>query len=222
MSNEALSLAAPFSSTDTRERGARALPMLLGTLILLATGCVSTHQVSPDAASGYNRVTGAAAGETARVHLRDGRKLKLNRLYVDVDSTTGITPQGRERAFSTSVVRKVQIVNRGAGALWGAGIGGATPPLIGLLRGISMESDGPNDFDPLASVLIGGLLALPGALVGAVAGGIVGEREIYRFSHVSPGADSAKAALRPRLPETRRRAAEQPSTRRPDGLKDRP
>lgn len=198
-----------FFSPQAAGIGAWVRPLLMGALVLSVLGCGSTTEVTRDT-NGYRRVTGAATGETARVHLRDGRTLKLDRLYVGNDSASGVTPSGNKRAFSASAVQEVQIVDRGTGALQGAGIGGAIPPAIGLLRGISMESDGPNDISPIIAVFTGGLLAIPGALVGALVGAARGQRETYHFSPASPEADSAQAALRTRLPANRRRAAEHP------------
>lgn len=196
-----------FSSVRASTTSTRVPPVLLATLVLLATGCSTTHRVSHDPSNGYGKVTNAAAGETARIHLRDGRTTKLDNLYVDADSTTGVTPQGTKRAFPTSAVREIEIVNRGKGILQGAGIG-AIPLAIGGLLGASTASGGPNDL-PLVPIAIA-FLSLPGTFVGGIIGGIRGARETYRFSNASPEADSAQAALRTRLPANRHRAAEHP------------
>lgn len=207
MSHKRSTFILSFFFSQTTGIGARVLP-LLGVLVLVTTGCVSTHEVTRDT-RGYSRVTGAATGETVRVHLRDGRTLKLERLYVGNDSASGVTRLGTKRTVPTSAVQEVQIVDRSTGALQGGGIGGALPLTIGIVRAISKESDGPNDIDSVFAVLTGGLLALPGALVGALVGGVRGQRDPYRFSPASPEVDSAQAVFRTRLPANRRRAAEQ-------------
>lgn len=196
-----------FFSSQASGIGAWVRPLLLGTLVLSVLGCSSTHEVTRDT-KGYGRVTAAATGEPARVHLHDGRTLKLERLYVGNDSTSGVTPSGTERAFSTSAVQEIQILDRSSttGTLMGAGIGGALPFTIGFIR--ARSSDGL--LEGISSLMVGAVLIWPGALLGGLVGRSTGQRETYRFSPASPEADSAQAALRSRLPATRRQAAEHP------------
>jgi hypothetical protein len=178
------------SSSTSRVGSLQPVP-LLGVLLFLACGCSSTHQVAHTQSDGYSRVTEAAYGKTARVHFRDGRTMKLEKLYVDADSTTGIGPHGTERAFSTSTLWKVELVNRGVGFLQGAGAG-AAGPLGGALL-VQLQGDGLGT--DLATVA-GLALSVPGALIGGVVGAIRGHRTTYFVEAPPPTADSAVVAPR--------------------------
>lgn len=170
------------------------VPLLTG-LLLVAAGCSSTHHVSRTSPNGYARVTEAATGETARVHLRDGRTVKLKNLYVGRDSVTGISTESHDgpRSFPTAAVRSVEFVNRGTGFLQGLGTGFAVPLGWGML----MSATEDEEFIPAWS--IGAMLGIPGGLVGGIAGAIWGQREIYRFSTPSPETPPVPAAGRSRV-----------------------
>jgi hypothetical protein len=174
---------------------------LLGVLLFLACGCSSTHQVAHTQSDGYSRVTEAAYGKTARVHFRDGRTMKLEELYVGADSTTGIGPHGTDRAFSTSTIWKVELVNRGVGFLQGAGAGAAGP--LGGALFVQLQGDGLGA--DLATVA-GLALSVPGALIGGVIGAVHGHWTTYFVKAPPPTADSAAIAPRSkRSKETRRK-----------------
>lgn len=172
------------------------VPLLAG-LLLVATGCSSTHQVSRTPSDGYARVTEAATGKTVKVHFRDGRVMELTNLYVGPDSTMGVTPRNQEgRSFSTASIRKVETTDRATGFLQGAGLGIGVPIAGGFLAGGSG--------DDLGSELVRGagyVLSIPGGLIGGIIGTVRGHQEIYSFEDPCPTADSVARATRSRAPE---------------------
>ena len=175
----------PFLSSAHPAQALFGLLILLAGLLLVTAGCSSTHHVSRNQPNGYAKVTEAAAGETARVHLRDGRTLKIEDLYVGADSTSGIllnTPYGR-RTFSTSEIRTVEFVNRGLGSVQGAGVGFGVPFGAGLILGAMQETT----LSASLALGAGGVLAVPGSLIGAIIGAAV--RRTHSAS--TPGERSA-------------------------------
>ena len=193
-------------STLTIARPPIFLVPLLAGMLLLATGCSSTHRVmepsgepsggreaSRSEAYGYSRVTEDVSGETVRVFLRDGREMELENLYVGPDSTTGTLPQGGKKTVPTSALQEIEVVNRGTGFLQGAGIGIAVPLASGVL-GSAMEDD-----ELIPAWAIGAVLSVPGGLVGGIAGLIRGQRKTYRFLEPSSETNSKAIPARSRL-----------------------
>jgi len=97
------------------------VPLLAG-MLLLATGCSSTHRVMEPSseqrasqldAYDYSRVTEEVSGKTVTAFLRDGREMELQNLYVRPDSTMGTGPDGDQISFPTSMVKKVESKKRG-------------------------------------------------------------------------------------------------------------
>jgi hypothetical protein len=178
-------------------------PVLVG-LLLAATGCTSIHRVvapsggqgeRPSDAYGYSRVTEKVAGKTITVLLRDGREMELKNLYVGPDFTTGTRPQGGERTFPTSIVKKVELTNRGRGFLEGFGVGAGTAFGSAVLAGFA--SDGA--FGASVMVLVAGApIAFVGGLAGGVIGGIAGHQRAYLFPDSSPGSNSTEGTLNAR------------------------
>jgi len=169
------------------------VPLLAG-LLLVATGCSSTQQVSRTQSDGYARVREAATGETAEVHFRDGRVKELKNLYVGPDSTMGVVPRSREgRSFPTASIQKVEMTDRTTGFLQGIGLGIGIPIAGGLLA-----SGGGDD---LGSELVRGagyVLSIPGGVIGGIIGTVRGRQETYYFEDSSPKADSVARATRSR------------------------
>jgi len=147
-------------------------PVLVG-LLLIATGCTSTQKISPAASDGYARLTEAATGKTAQVYFRDGRTLELENLYVGVQSTRGTGPNGRRRAFATTSIWKVELVNRGTGFLQGAGLGIGGPLASGAVVSLAEE----DEFIPAWA--LGAVLSVPGGLLGGIVGAIRGQQDVY-------------------------------------------
>jgi hypothetical protein len=140
-------------------------------------------------------VTEAAAGETVRVHFRDGRTTTLKNLYVGPDSSSGVSPapHGGRRSFPTATIRRVEFVHRGLGFAQGLGTGFAVP----LGTGAIMSATEDEEFIP--AWLVGAALGVPGGLLGGIVGAIRGHREIYRFSAPSPEAARTPATARSRV-----------------------
>jgi len=184
-----------FQSTHPTPVLPELVPLLAG-LLFVAAGCSSTHHVSRTQAGGYARVTEAAAGETARVHLRDGRTMELRNLYVGPDSATGASTEtaGGRRSFPTAALRKVEFVDRGTGFFQGLGTGFAVPFGSGILVS---AAGGEEELFP--AWFVGAVLGVPGGLVGGIVGAIRGQREIYRFSAPSSEAPSTPATARSRV-----------------------
>jgi hypothetical protein len=181
-----------FLFADVSQTHLGVVPLLAG-LLLVATGCSSTHQVSRTQSDGYARVTEAATGETARVHLRDGRTVKLNNLYVGPTSTTGVAPgSGQDRSFPTESIRKVELVDRSSGFWQGAGIGAGVLASSGLLVGAGED----DELGSALAMISGFVLSVPGGLIGGVVGAIRGQRETYRIQAPSPEANPSTAAAR--------------------------
>jgi hypothetical protein len=140
-------------------------------------------------------VTEKVAGKTVMVLLRDGREMKLKNLYVGPDSTTGTRPQGEERTFPTSSLKKVEFTNRGRGFLEGFGVGAGTAFGSAVLAGFA--SDGA--FGASIMVLVAGApMAFVGGLAGGVIGGIAGHQRAYLFPDSSPGSNSTGVTLNAR------------------------
>lgn len=156
------------------------IPFLVG-MLLVATGCTSTHRVS-ERGDGYSRITEKVTGETVQVFLRDGRTMKLRNLYVGANSTRGMRPNGGSRHFPTSALRKIEIVDRGTGFWQGAGIGLGT----GLGATLVVVGTEESDFGQ-AIALVGGLVvSIPLTLIGGGIGAAKGQKEVYRFPKRSP------------------------------------
>jgi len=183
-----------FQSSNPTQVLPELVPLLAGLLLVVA-GCNSTHHVSRTQPNGYARVTEAAAGETARVHFRDGRTMKLENLYVGPDSATGVSPESPDgnRSFPVAAIRSVEFVNRGAGFLQGLGTGFAVP------LGAGMVASATEDEEFIPAWFVGAVLGVPGGLVGGIVGAIRGQREIYRFSAPSSEAPPAPATARSRV-----------------------
>lgn len=158
---------------------------LLSMLLLLACGCSSTHQVSRTPSDGYSRVTEAATGKTARVYFWDSRIMQLQDLYVGPDSTTGTLPQGNQISFSTSTLKKVELVDRGTGFLEGVGIGAVSALGSAVLGGFA--SDGAFGA-AVVGLVAGAPIAFIGGLTGGVVGGVAGHQRTYLFPESSPPA----------------------------------
>ena len=184
------------------------LVLLPAGMLLLATGCSSTHRVMEPSseqrasqldAYDYSRVTEEVSGKTVTAFLRDGREMELQNLYVGPDSTTGTGPDGDQISFPTSMVKKVESRKRGRGFLEGLGIGAGTAFGSAVLAGFA--SDGP--FGGAAGAALVALAAGPriasiGGLTGGVIGGAAGHRRTYLFPEPSPGSDSTDVALNTR------------------------
>jgi len=171
---------------------------LLGGMLLVATGCTSTHRVAQDT-GGYSHVTEDVTGETVRVVLRDGQTMKLKNLYVGADSTRGTRPNGERRHVPTAALRKLTVVDHGTGVVQGAGIG------IGTGLGTTLIATGTAEDDlGRAIALVGGLLvSIPLTVVGGAVGGIIGQKEVYHFPERAP--KSVRAASPDRRTGTVRR-----------------
>jgi len=158
----------------------RLLP-LLGSMLLVATGCTSTHRVAQHA-GGYSQVTEDVTGETVRVVLRDGQTMKLKNLYVGADSTRGTRPNGERRRVPTAALRKLTVVDHGTGIVQGAGIG------LGTGLGTTLVATGTAEDDlGRAIAFVGGLLvSIPLTVVGGTVGGVIGQKEVYQFPERAP------------------------------------
>jgi hypothetical protein len=137
-------------------------------------------------------VTEAAAGETARVHFRDGRTTKIKNLYVGPDSSSGVSPapHGGRRSFPTAAIRRVELVHRGLGFVQGLGTGFAVPLGTGAIMSAT------DDEELIPDWFVGAVLGVPGGLLGGIVGAIRGHREVYRFSTRSPEAARTPATAR--------------------------
>lgn len=191
-----------FLFADVSQTHLGLVPLLAG-LLLVATGCSSTHQVSRTPSDGYARVTEAATGETARVHFRDGRTMKLDNLYVGPDSTTGLPPDsGQDRSFPTPSLQKIELVDRGAGFWQGAGVGLG----LGLMNGVVGAASSDDDLlGPAAGFVIGLATGIPLSLVGGLFGAASGQRDVYRFPEHSSRMDPAAVSPRDEIEAVRRR-----------------
>ena len=161
------------------------VPLLVG-MLLLATGCSSTHRVAESSGEQevirsdnyrYSRVTQEVSGETVRVSLWDGREMKLENLYIGPDSTTGTLPQGEKKTVPTSALQEIEVINRGTGFLQGAGLGLGATFVVTLFSASTAESDFGQSF----AVLMGLVASVPAALLGGTSGAVRGQREVYRF-----------------------------------------
>lgn len=165
--------------------------LLLSGLFLLGTGCTTTKMVSSDAPNARSKVTAAAQGKTAHVHLADGRTLKLTNLYVGPQTTSGRTPAGTKTSVSNTAVLEVEFINRGMGFLQGAGLGGGSVLTVGLLSSMGEEDDLSQFVGMVGSVVV----AVPCALIGGLIGTMQGHRETYRFTtEVPPPSSGTEAA----------------------------
>lgn len=196
----------PFFSTNRNIRSGRILPFLLAPLVLIVAGCVSTHKISHQNPNEYRQVTRAAIEETARVHLDGGRTLELSHLRVTADSTTGVSDWGQRRSLPTSAILEVEVVDRGGGALRGAGIGFLSSLGIGAIGVASSD----NPLEGLVAVFTTLAITIPGTLIGGGIGAAVGNRESYQFSSPPREADSIQSAHNVRMTENRRRVPERP------------
>ena len=156
------------------------VPLLAGVL-LAATGCTSTHQVSKHS-DGYSRITEKVTGETVRVVLRDGRAMKLRNLYVGANSTRGTRPQGGSKRFPTSELREIEVVDHGTGFWQGAGLGLGSGLGSTLLLAMTQDSGLGRDL----AIIVGLAASVPMGLVGGIIGTIKGQKEVYRFPERSP------------------------------------
>jgi hypothetical protein len=183
-----------FLFADVSQTQLGLVPLLAG-LLLVATGCSSTHQVSRTPSDGYARVTEAATGKTVKVHFRDGRVRELKNLYVGPDSTMGVVPQNQEeRSFPTASIWKVETTDRFVGFLEGAGLGVGVPTAGGLLLG-----GGGDDFVGELVRKAGYRLSIPAGLIGGIIGTVRGHQETYYFEGPSHRADSVARAARSRV-----------------------
>lgn len=180
----------PFHCSSLLAGSGARLLLLMGILVLFGTGCGSTTDLvrSPTA---YQKVTTEVEGKTVRLYFRDRRSSAvLKDLYVGVDSTTGASPVGTERAVPTGQIWKIEIVNHKKGILQGIGLG-ALPFAIGFPVGAASES-----LDGVLLMVLSAAASLVTVPIGGVLGGVEGVKETYRLSGPIPEADSTTARLR--------------------------
>jgi hypothetical protein len=147
----------------------------LGGLCLLGAGCTTTKQVPSNTPSARSRVTVAAQGKTAHLHLTEGRTLELTQLYVGPQTTSGRTPTGTKRTIPTAALQKIVFIDRGIGFLQGAGLAGGPVLTVGLVRSMMEENELAQFVGVVGSVAV----AVPSALVRGLLGMIEGHRETY-------------------------------------------
>ncbi len=160
------------------------VPLLAG-MLLLATGCSSTHRVTEPSGGqeasrsdtyGYSQVTEDVSGETVRVSLRNGQWMELENLYVGPDSTTGALPQGGKKTVPTSALQKIEVVDHGIRTL-----GGVVLAVGGTLAGLyTMATADDDEFLGELDVLGGLVLTITAPLVGASLA-TQDQGDVYRF-----------------------------------------
>ena len=170
----------PLSPLFARTACSRLLPLLVGVL-LAATGCTSTHQVSKHS-DGYSRITEKVTGKTVRVFLQNGQTMRLSNLYVGANSTKGTLAQGERKRFPTSELRKIEVVDHGTGFFQGAGLGLGSGLGSTLLLAMNQDSGFKRDL----AIIVGLAASVPMGLVGGIIGKIKGQKEVYRFPERSP------------------------------------
>ena len=158
---------------------------LLGIFFALI-GCSTTRAVSlpltaPDVASINDEVHGKAA----TLHLRNEHCCHGGEdIIVSPDAiewTEESKPKQRLRA-PPEAVERITVRNHGHGAIAGAGVGLATGVVLGALLAADVQGEE-------AGIVRSGILtvfAISGALLFAVAGGIIGAPHAIELTHPSP------------------------------------
>lgn len=152
--------------------GGRALA-LLAALVLTGCGTVrgSSQAVGPD------RLDAAAAelaGARGVLTLTDGRRVLVEGLRMDPDTTSWVDPRtGDLRLVATPFVAEVEARDRRGAILKTAGVGALVAAAAGAALGVALCADlGCGDETLTGALALGALAAPSGALWGGVIGAV--------------------------------------------------
>lgn len=162
--------------------------LLLGLLVVLATGCSTTRTVAHsdlDRDAFYD-VNHKVRGRITEISLRDGREVVGINVFVAPDSTSWFDRETeRTRVVATSSVEQVRVLRTGRAALWGLGLGVAAGAAVGGARAL-YEGDDPTS-DNLAMTSERKLLVYPFAhsayaiLASTPLGALIGSHDTFVF-----------------------------------------
>lgn len=163
------------------------LALLLGTVL---AGCIHTqslHVSSPAERAAFNA---RAEGTEARIALVDGTTSTGHSVRVAPDVTRWTDPQTGPRSAPTSEIASIRYVDRGRGALEGAGLGFVGGGLFGGLVGTDGGAE-PDEMELFTvtpeQILLG--FAIVGTVIGTFVGMARGSRIVYRVSPQRPRSD---------------------------------
>ena len=163
------------------------LALLLGTVLAGCTHTQPLHVSSPAERAAFNA---QAEGTEARIALVDGTPSTGHSVRVAPDVTRWTDLQTGPRSAPTSEIASIRYVDRGRGALEGAGLGLVGGGLIGGLVGTDGGAE-PDEMEVFTvtpeQILLG--FAIIGTVIGAVVGMARGHRTIYRVSPQRPRSD---------------------------------
>lgn len=155
----------------------------LAGVVMVCCGCATTHAIdtaarSPEAHEHRAEINARASASRVGLSLNPGPLRIVRSLRVGPDSTSWVTASSYETVATSSVTR-VQVVNRGRGALDGLALG-----LLGggVLGAVSYE--GPDLFIASrgATARVGAVfLSFITAPLGLLTGVATGHREVYMF-----------------------------------------
>lgn len=163
----------------------------------LSPACGTTHRVER---TDLNPVVDEAEGGKVDLELRSGRSMAVGGLHAEGDTMVWSSPA--PGSIPASDVRAATVVRRGKGFWEGAAIGASAGFLTGLAIGVVWNttchagagpisdgespqstcpySDGPSLTRGLElGALFGGLLLIPGGVVGGVVGAVRGDRTTF-------------------------------------------
>ena len=154
---------------------------LVLVLVSLA-GCTHTSALGGEGSDSRERLNGLAPDRPVEVTLVSGEVIRARGVHVAEDVTTWFDRDtGSIGEAPTREIARVTYAHHGRGAADGAMVGAASLGVLGsfFLMGTFQDTQGST----LQGAVVGaGVFAIPGALIGAAAGGATGSDRVYLVS----------------------------------------
>lgn len=145
-------------------------------LFLVSSGCFQTRSLTPGSARLRADINGRASEQTVFVMLSWGEVVRAQSFHLAPDVATWLDLEdGTLRSVPASDVVRVQFLNRGRGALEGAGWGLVATGAVAAAAGMYSIVSGDTYFGPAGDAVIMGVITGPSlVLLGTMGGAIMG------------------------------------------------
>ena len=159
------------------------IQILLLSVLLLATGCTHQRVVAPADVDSVVDLNQRAGQHNVTVTLANGAVYDGRALQMAADSTSWLVDDTQEvKRVATSDVVKVEVLDRGRGALRGAAKGGLAGGLLGATTLLLVSSCSDCLFEDAGvgdALALGAVYGLYMGFGGLVVGAILGSKDVY-------------------------------------------
>ncbi len=144
-------------------------------------GCAHTHRLDQRPPAAYfDEINKTAQNRKGQIALKSGQVFEGRNLLVASDSTSWLDAKaGDKQRVATSEIKTIVIKNYGKGGLEGLGLGTAVGFVAGFLLTVSADDPCSGCDRTSFGVLIGGIFAVPGGLVGGLTGAASGGKDRF-------------------------------------------